>query len=348
MTHPPDAAPMGVVIVTYSSADVIGACLESLLASVGPPLRIVVVDNASPDDTVAVVRRIGADAPDDRLHLLQSPVNRGFAGGVNLGLAHLRRDPAVDLFWVLNPDSRVTPGTAAAYRAAARGQRFGLMGGRTLYDGAPGLLQSDGGRVRRPFGICQNLNQGKPPETAQPPDPTTLDFVSGANMVASREFLEAVGPMREDYFLFYEEVDWAFRRGDLPLAVCPEAVVHHQGGTATGAGSVRRLASPFANYFNYRNQMRFVRRHMPSHQPTAYGYAMARIARLLLWRAWAEAGAALRGLHGLPPPRAVRARIAAEAWPLAFGPPDPSVPRWDAIEKRAAPEDGALSGDATG
>lgn len=329
---------MGVVIVTYNSDDVIVACLDSLLASDHPALHIVVCDNASTDGTVAAVRDWArnheidlTDLPANsgpainpgsgrNATLLRNSVNSGFAAGVNLGLNTLLPRAGISHFWVLNPDSVVRSDTASAFAAGAiAAGRFSLMGGRTLYLDPPGVIQSDGGRIDHWTGICRNVNRGRRADACSPPDPETLDFISGANLIASREFIERVGLMAEDYFLYYEEVDWAMRRGDLPLAFCPEAITFHHGGTSIGTGSVLRRPTGFANYFNQRNRMRFVRRFLPALSwPVAYLASLARILKLVGFGAWSEIAGALRGLHGLPPPRAVQARLSPEAAALAF------------------------------
>lgn len=325
---------IGVVVLTFQSSDVIAACLDSLAASQGAELRIVVCDNSSRDSTVEVVTgwaeakglalteiQPGAAWPAERgpMTLIHTGGNLGFAGGVNVGLRYLQGDPDVDLFWILNPDGEATPGTAAAYRRrAAEVGPFSLMGGRTRYHEAPRHIQTDGGRVDYWSGICRNVNIGLAPEEATFPDAASLDFIAGANMVASRAFLERAGLMVEDYFLYYEEVDWAARRGALPLVVCPEAEVIHHSGTSIGTGRLNRLASPFANYFNYRNRMRFMRRVRPFALPATWGLSMLRVARLVLRGAWAEAWAAFAGLSGLRPPAAVRDRIAPADRALAF------------------------------
>lgn len=320
---------MGVVIVAYGSAPVIGPCLDSLLAQDGVALRVVVVDNASPDDSAARVegfarnrrlpfREAGEhDGPAPGLTLLRLPENRGFAAGVNAGLRHLLREPGLELFWVLNPDCIVAPGTAAALARTAEAVhgRFALIGGRTVYTEPPGLIQSDGARVSRLTAVVRQINRGLPPETTPPPDPAAIDMILGASMLASRRFVEAAGPLPEDYFLYYEEVAWAFRRGGLPLLYCPQAVVRHHAGSVIGTGSIRRRPTAFANYFNFRNRMRFAGRHMPGALPGAWAYSMAKIAQMLMSRAWDEAWAAFCGLHQLPPPRAVAARLTPNAPP---------------------------------
>ena len=100
-------------------------------------------------------------------------------------------------------------------------------------------------------------------------------------MVVSREFLARTGPMVDDYFLYYEEVDWACRRGELPLVLAPDAIVYHHGGTSIGTGQLNERPSGFANYFNYRNRMRFMRRFHPLRLPVAYALNLARIGKSL-------------------------------------------------------------------
>ena len=332
------AQTVAVVICTYCATDVIEDCLDSLAATTGARLSVAICDNASPDETVAVVTdwaarhdvtlghaaagdaaAVGDDLP--WLTIVQSPSNLGFAGGVNAGLTWFLSRPEIDLFWVLNPDSMVRPDTAAAYAArAAEVGSFGLMGGRTQFVEAPGLIQSDGGRVRHwTGGVCLNVNNGVMPDAAVLPQADSLDFLSGANLVASRKFLEAVGLMKEDYFLYYEEVDWAYRRGSLPLVTCPDAVVHHHGGTAIGSAVIGRPASAFANYFIYRNRMRFVARFAWFKLPVAYAVSLAQIAKMIRRGGWSEAASALRGLHHLQPSQAVAARVAPDARLRAFG-----------------------------
>jgi GT2 family glycosyltransferase len=328
---------IAVVIVAFQSADVIADCVRSLLIGQGADLRILVVDNASTDDSAAVVaeaaRAAGvacADWPASRadtlsfdeiapVTILRSPDNRGYAGGCNIGLRAARRHAAFDLFWILNPDCVAAPGTAAAYaRAASDGQPFALMGSRILFCEDPDLIQSDGGRIGAWTGVARSVNARHHRTGTALPAPDSLDFISGANMVASRAFLDRAGLMTEDYFLYYEEVDWAARRGALPFRLCAEAQVHHHGGTAIGSASLNRRASAFSSYFNFRNRLRFMRRFRPSRLVTAYAWSTAQIIRMLLRGDREAAAAAWRGLNQLPPPPAVRNRLSGAAAALAF------------------------------
>ncbi|MEM9138384.1 MAG: glycosyltransferase family 2 protein [Pseudomonadota bacterium] len=314
---------MAAIVVTYRSADVIGPCLESLLAQDHPNLSVIIVDNASPDDTAARVCGIMQERDASfiaapfyagrlpKVLLIRAPFNRGFAAGCNIGLEIALATRSISLFWLINPDCEADPGCASAYaQMAEQSGNWGLLGGRTCYAEEPALVQSDGGQIGPWTAVCRNVNQGLSPAQASPPPARSLDYFSGANVVASRTFVDQAGPMAEDYFLYYEEVDWALRRGDLALIPCPAAIVRHRAGSAAGSGAVGRQPSAFSNYFNYRNRLRFAARHRPASLPGAYLYSMLKIGHLAANGYRAEAAGALRGLHGLPPNRAMQALMA--------------------------------------
>ncbi len=328
---------IGVVVVTFNAATVIGDCLESLHQSRGIRLKVIVIDNASTDHTCDVIRDWARSrlqlaelpgipdlsrAPETAdLMLASSAINAGFAAGVNVGLRALLPLPELEMFWVLNPDARVRPDTAATYakRAAEVGE-FGLMGGRTLYITPADTIQSDGGTLNSWTGMCASYNLGRPASTTPYPAGVPFDYIPGANVVASREFIESVGLMDEGYFLYYEEVDWALRRGAHRLLYAPGAVVEHHGGSAIGSPALGKThGSPVSNYFNYRNRMRFMRRFFPGRLPVAYAYSALKIARLSLQGFHDEAKAAFCGLHALSPPKSVRRRLSDEAARAAFG-----------------------------
>ncbi|MGR3465594.1 glycosyltransferase family 2 protein [Limimaricola sp.] len=342
---------LGVVLVTYNSAGVILDCLESLLAARGVRLRVVLVDNASADGTpgllrdwaagrhdwapsglpfalgpvakpVAIGDAVGGAGSGHGLTLIETGENGGFAGGVNRGIAALDAAPdgGPDRIWLLNPDTVVPPGTAAAFATAPEpAGGFSVMSGRVTYLAPPDRIQIDGGTLDRRTGVTGNINLGRPLAATPPPDAGDLDFVMGGSMVVSRAFRRQAGPMPEEYFLYYEEVDWALRRGGLPLAYCPEARVHHRAGTAIGSPAPGRPASPFSLYFKHRSRIRFVRRHLPRSLPMALAYSLAKSAQLRLAGHREEARAVIAGSFGRAPAQAIRAQLSPEAARRAFG-----------------------------
>lgn len=295
---------LGVVIVLHGSGDVIAGCLATLLASEGVTLDIAVVDNASADDGPAIAR--AADPGPHRLRVIETGRNGGYAAGVNAGLAVLAAEPDLDRFWILNPDTLAPPDTAR--RFATFNAPFGLLGGRVVYADPPGHIQIDGGVIDRWTGVTSNLNRGAPADA--PPADRVPDFVTGASLVVSRTFLDQVGPMPEAYFLYYEEVAWAWRRGDLAIHHDPQAIVRHRAGTAIGSQTQTRGPSPFSAWFLHRARLRFVRRHLPTALPGAVIYSVGKAAQALLRRQPRVAAAILTGSLGIAPPRDVTDRLA--------------------------------------
>lgn len=333
---PPDRS-IGVVVVTFNAADVITGCLDSLVGQTGAEPLIIVIDNQSSDETVATVRcwadaqmRDGKALPfveggsgtsaATGLVLIHSGANRGFAGGVNLGLAALAAQPGIAHFWVLNPDAFADPDACGAIlRAATDVPDYGIIGGRVQYADPPQNIQIDGGTLNRWTGVTGNINLGLPASQATMPDASRVDFVTGANLVVSRRFYDRVGPMREDYFLYYEEVDWAMRRGDMALILAPGFRVFHHAGTAIGSPTLERIASPFSFWFKYRSRMKFLARFHPVALPFAILYALAKAGQLMLKGARPQALALAAAVLGLPAPKSVRDRLSPEAARIAFG-----------------------------
>lgn len=326
---------VGVVVVTYNASGVILDCLESMLASTDVDLRVVVVDNASSDDTVATIQNWAVDptgwtqAPGDHfapvthgpitlttsvpaagkneIALLASDENTGFAGGVNIGMRLLQADADIDYFWVLNPDCVAENATGATLvNFADKSGPFSIMGGRVYLKTPPLTIQVDGGRVNFLTGICNPYNlllQGRDVPT---PASETLDYISGAHMFASRVFVDTVGLMNEEYFLYYEEIDWCCRRGDLPLLFCPDAPVHHEAGHSIGSAHIERGPSAMAAYFTGRSRMRFMKTHKPMSLPIVYLYSTAKSLKFFAKKNPEAGFAMLRGISGLRPPLKVR------------------------------------------
>jgi|GEM_PF-257479 len=350
----PEIPVLGVAIVTFNSASVILDCLESLLASRDVRLRIVIVDNNSPDDTVARLRnwasglRRYAASPDIPfgiepcakpvwlhetprpvplpdgcdLMLIHAGINGGYAAGVNAALSSLAADPAIDRFWILNPDSVVTP--EAARRLAlhgGKGARFGILGGRIAYLDRPDVIQIDGGRIDWRTGVTYNVNQGRSVDTAPAPDPAGFDFISGASMVVSRHFLDQAGPMPEHYFLYYEEVEWALRRGDLPLAHCAGALVLHRAGSSIGSPRPGFEGSSLAIYFRHRNRLRFLRRHRWHSWPGALAFSLAKAGQVAARGHPAKALTLIAASLGMRPPASVRSALEPACHAAAFARP---------------------------
>jgi GT2 family glycosyltransferase len=209
---------MAVVVVTYQSADHVGA----VLSAVGDQLRdgdeLVVVDNASADDSAAVAR--GA-APQARV--LEQPGNIGFAAGCNAGAAA----SSAPLLLFLNPDAMPAPGCLDGLRDAAEAQ--------PSWGAWQALVTMDGGRrINTSGGVTHFLGMGWAGRIGEPADPAPgspreVDFASGAALCARRDAWDEVGGFDERYFMYGEDLDLGLRMwlSGHGVGVVPAARVEH-------------------------------------------------------------------------------------------------------------------------
>jgi GT2 family glycosyltransferase len=199
-----------------------------------------------------------------RLTFIRSGANRGFAGGCNVavraaGLA------AFDFFWFLNNDTVVErDALSALLLRAAADPRPGITGSTISYYDAPHIVQAMGGaRMDVRSGTSRHIGANAAGADGVPDCDAVereMDYVMGASMLVSRDFIGEIGLMREDYFLYFEEIDWAIRgRGRFRLAYAPHSRVLHKA-QASGKKAVR-----FSTGFYYRNRIRFTSRFYPQH-----------------------------------------------------------------------------------
>ncbi|MBL8757021.1 MAG: glycosyltransferase family 2 protein [Phycisphaerae bacterium] len=243
------------VIVNYKTAGMVVDCLRSLDAerARGVELDVALVDNASPDDSVTMLRAaIERHGWAGWIRLIESGRNGGFGAGNNVGVRAIQ-DALRPGDWVLflNPDTVVPAGALRAVCAAAEGRpRVGVIGAR-LVDEAGGtqLAGHPAMTPMRELGRASGLGlvrraQGLDPA---PKPPTQVGWVTGAAMCVRAEVLREVGEFDEGFFLYFEEVDLCRRASnagwEVWLAENPPIV--HREGAATGLNATRTRRAPY-------------------------------------------------------------------------------------------------------
>jgi GT2 family glycosyltransferase len=225
----------------------IEAC-KSLGTHVGSDFKLIIVDNASTDDSVAHLRSAVPQA-----ELIVNSVNEGFAGGCNVGLRRaLEMD--CDYVFLLNNDAVVTSNTVAELVAASRRLNdTAILGSVVRYMGSQDY-QFFGSQSTQPL--------LQPKWFEYPRDKHLLevslietDFVLGAALFVPINVLKRIGFFDERFFLTYEDVDLCYRARDCGVrcGIVTSSTVYHHGSASLGPET-----GPLRTYFLTRNELLFI------------------------------------------------------------------------------------------
>ena len=276
-----------VIIVTYNSATQIEACVQALAAQ---DCEIIVVDNASQDDTVSRVRNLAREIT---LQLVAQPRNSGFAEGVNQG----ERAASGEALLILNPDAIPKAGAIDALLTCLNNSGAVAVGG-ALFDvhGTPAA----GFAFRRLPTLRSLLFEAMLVNQVWPGNPVNrkyrcLDadlarqqFVeqpAGACLAVTRAAWAAVGGMDPQFYpVWFEDVDLCARLLQMGgrIGYCPTAHFRH-----SGAHSVGKLSFHDKQWFWYTNMLRYAKKHFPRGQVSVLrvgivaGMALRSLASLL-------------------------------------------------------------------
>ena len=287
---------VAVVIVNYNGERLLPDCLAALAAQTLAPEQIVVADNGSKDGSVALLR-----AHHPQVLALTLGRNFGFAGGANRGV----RATSAPWVCVLNSDATPAPDWLAQLAAAPRDDRTWALGS-VLVSAATGRIESAGDQYA-PAGYAYKLLRDRPLATL-PAEPYPVFAAPGAAPVFRRDVFDALGGYEERFFLYYEDVDLAFRAvlAGYHAVLVPSARVTHRLGATTRSHARAR-------FYVARNSVWCAVRCLPDARPRRLARRWALELRTNRPRRLApvEVVGRLAGFAGLP--RALRERRAIQA-----------------------------------
>jgi GT2 family glycosyltransferase len=239
---------VSIIVPTWNGLEYIGDCLASLLAQDYTDFEVFAVDNASTDGTPEwIAERFPA------VRLIRNERNLGFAGAANVGL-HAAKGSVLVLF---NQDA-----TAEAKWLRALVEGFSVspgsgVAGCKILNMEDQTIQHAGGYLTMPRALPAQLSSGSI-DTNEDGQPVDVEFVTGTAFAIRRELFEAIGGFDEDFFFYFEDVDYCYRARSAGFRVIyvPDAIVRHFGKASLGAGSV----DYFARF--HTSRLQFVMKHL--------------------------------------------------------------------------------------
>lgn len=233
------------------------SCLESIYKSNFDGFKIIVCDNGSEDNSFYKIKSWFDfyfsesnkkpvfhiyDALDKEnysstskldLIFIKSEKNLGYAGGNNLGLKYSLMKNDMSHVWILNNDTEIDPNSLIELIDCSRSNNENsVIGSKLIYSDSRSTLQGIGGKYNYWLGKSSHVLGGFSVETTV--NNCKVDYPIGASMFIPRKCLEIVGLLSEDYFLYYEELDFANRakRHGFNIDIAHQSIVYHKEGAS--------------------------------------------------------------------------------------------------------------------
>ncbi len=291
---------LAIATINYRTPELTISCINSVLDDQQnlPEFKIYVVDNASPDDSIKLITDyINENDLSEKVELIQSEVNGGFAYGNNLVMRKVIEniiDPKY--LWVLNPDTLVRPNAGKHLIKFLQDNPKAAVAGSALENDAH-ERQTSAFRFPSPsselishlrLGIVDQLFPHKLVPMKITDQNVKVDWVSGASFIIKTECLRSIGLMDEVYFLYYEEVDYfqSINRAAYEIWHVPESLVFHVMGASTGFVDHTKKSKRRPNYWFESRRRYFIKNYGKAGALAAdvfaiFAYASWRFRRLL-------------------------------------------------------------------
>jgi len=310
-----------IVLVNYKGYKDTIECIESILKSDYQNFQIIVIDNSPDYESVDQFKRwaisdveVVTDYPNiifplaskpieyifltqnqfeettdvyrEKLIIVKASENRGFAAANNIGARYVMKFDVFNYLWLLNNDTvlftdsisnMLEPIIFPAYKYV------GIIGVKQLYYSNSNRIQACGAVYNKFWSLSKHIGEYEIDKGQYDHCIDTSDYVVGASMLVSVDFLLDVGYMCEDYFLYYEEIDWAQRAKlkGYSIKIHQNAkILHKQGGTI---GKFKTRSS-LAEFSSIKSRILITRKFFPNYIFTVYlsmvGVLINRIRRM--------------------------------------------------------------------
>lgn len=277
-----------IILVNYNGWQDTIECIDSLLAQQYSPYEIVVVDNDSTNDSRDQLLKWSKEAgfaysylhyQNNQFNYIQltdhtvltfiwSDKNGGFSYGNNIGIQYSFLKSKNHFVWFLNNDTVVFKETLSVlidfFIQHNTKHKVGLVGCLQRFYHNPELIQCTYGHYKTFLGLPEQLGEGIPVEEIDAITNTPIDYLSGACMLTHSSVLADAGFLNDRYFLFFEELDIAYRlrkKGYALLFCKATSILHKHGSSIDGKSNKGSEASAFSNYHHFRSKFLFAKKY---------------------------------------------------------------------------------------
>lgn len=266
-----------IVVLNYNNWQDTIECCESLLHLAYSNYYVVVCDNNSTDNSSEKLSEWEKEYKNDSFSFIYNDHNLGYAGGNNIGIKYAMTFADCSYVWLLNNDTVVDKDSLQELvNKFDSDSTIGLCGSLLYYYYQQDKIQAISGRYDPIFATSYyntnfDINNVK-----------GISYPVGASMMASRKFIEDIGLLSEEYFLYYEELDWVMRaKNRYNIGYAFKSIVYHKEGASIGSKHNPIERSELSDFYILRNRITVTKKFFAQYLPTVYlGLVIALLNRL--------------------------------------------------------------------
>lgn len=246
---------ISIILLNYNGVKDTKECINSIITNQENNKQfnydIIVVDNNSSDNSIVELKKI------DYIKLIELKNNGGFAFGNNIGIKYAL-DNGADYIFLLNNDTIITKDCISKlYNEIKKHEDIGIIGARVMFYDNKNLINYYDGKINW-FKGTATINGKSKIYKEKNKQFIYTNFMTGCCMLIRRKVLDKVGLLPEEYFMYYEDVDFCVQvqKAGYKLGVCLDSIIYHKESSSSGGAG-----SPFAIQWNTRNRLIFIKKY---------------------------------------------------------------------------------------
>jgi len=264
---------VAIILVNWNGLDFTVACLNSLRDMDYSNYGLILVDNASDNQEGEILQKRFPE-----IELVQSQTNLGFAGGNNIGIRKAL-EQGFSHVMLLNNDTLVAPNFLNEMLTLLnQNPKIGVVQPLIYLIKDKNQIWNAGGKWIAWLGRAITHIELKKVKSSKAGF-QKLDWATGCCMLLTKETILKAGLLSEQYFAYFEDVDWSLRirKKGFEIALAPQAVIYHEAGASSKKKNSEGTLSPIVFYYHVRNQFFLIRTAVNSvYKPLAFGYHLIR------------------------------------------------------------------------
>ena len=207
---------------------------------------------------------------------MQLHENKGFAFANNFALNYIARNLNPKFIWVLNNDTIIHKNALTElinfYSEHSKISKIGFIGSKIMEYDFPEIIQTVGGSFNKKTGYSILIGKGEKDKKQYNTVILKPDYVIGASMFFHKNLINEVGLMPEEYFLYYEDIDWCItaKKKDFTNYTCIESVIFHKQGKSTKNKYSEKTANLSTRKHIYSSYLKLYQKHFKNYLFIAY------------------------------------------------------------------------------